>query len=124
MLVATAHATRVDGEKKCDARDLADPPASECTPQIFDFNVSLPNIDGEVTTGDYLVTIPYLTLEEADRMVERLEANEPTAQVIQEEAGSQNYPSRQFVVNFDGTRAEVITHDEISSEDCHDIPLP
>ena len=39
-----------------------------------------------------------MELEQADRIVTRLDAGEPTSLVLQEEAGDQNYPSRQFVV--------------------------
>lgn len=125
MLLATSHATRIDSEDKCDGRDLADPPTDECTPETFDFNVTLPtSSDGAVKTGDFLITIPYLELEQADRIVTRLDAGEPTSLVLQEEAGDQNYPSRQFVVNFDTTHAPVESHDAIAESDCHNIPLP
>lgn len=125
MLLATTHATRIDSEDKCDGRDLADPPSDECTPETFDFNVSLPSAsDGVVKTGDFLITIPYLELEQADRISSRLDAGEPASLVLQEEAGDQNFPSRQFPVNFDATHAPVEHHDAIADSDCHNIPLP
>jgi hypothetical protein len=124
MLLAATHATRIDSEEDCDGRDLADPPADECTKETYDFVVTLPSANGQPSTGNFLTTIPYLELEQADKIIGRIQAGEDAGTVLKEDAGSQNYPSRQFMLSFETSYAPVTSHDLIAPSDCHQIPLP
>lgn len=120
----------VEQSAGCDARDLESPPAGRFQATTQDFNVSVPQYqDGMRANGTFLVTIPYLTLEQGDRLIERLEAaqSDPQAdigQIVAEEAGPQNYPARQIAVDFSETAAPVADANSIPASDCHDIPLP
>lgn len=127
-LLASAHVKRVGGDD-CDARDLPDPPASECTPQTFDFMMTPPcctdnGAGNEFRTGPFRVTVPYLDLDQGNAVVARINAGESPSQVITEEIGLQSYESRQFLVNFDPTNPVVDSHDALGPETCHAIAAP
>ncbi len=120
-LLATAHAKRVDTEVGCDARDLVNPPDGQCTTESLAFNVSVPDFAGEPAEGDFVVTIPYLELEEGQKVIDRIDAGENPATVIQEEVGPKTYPQRQFAVNFSTTHP---TTPALTDADCHPITAP
>ncbi len=124
VMLATAHATRDPDEQGCDARDMADPPADECSTESFLFNVAVPTINGEAQSGTFAVTIPYLELEEGQRVIDRIEAGDNPNQVIQEEVGQQDYPQRQFTMNFDPSHEPVADHASIPESGCHQIEAP
>lgn len=124
VLLATARAHKVDTEEGCDARNLVSPPEGECRNETLDFNVRVPVLNGQPASGEFLVTVPYLELEEGQRLSDRLEAGEDPATVIQEEVGAQNYPSRQFVLRFDPDAAPVTDHSSLAGDDCHTIGAP
>lgn len=128
VMLATAELTKdtsVESTLGCDARDLESPPAGRYQMTTQDFNVTLPQFDGGTfATGPFVITIPYLTLEEGQRVMDRLEAGEDARQVISEEVGPQTYPGRQISVNFSETAEPVATPGDIAASDCHDIPLP
>lgn len=123
VMLVTAHAYTIDGEEGCDARDLVDPPEGECTSESFEFNVGLPTINGEKSTGNFSVSIPYLELEQGQNLVDRLAAGENPSLVVQEEVGAQNYPERQFVLNFDPAHP-VRDAASLTSADCKPISAP
>jgi hypothetical protein len=129
VLLATAHVLKASGQDDCDARDLPDPPSSQCTVERFEFTLSPPccideGSGPEYLNGDVRVTVPYLDLDQGQRVVDRINQGESPSTVIEQEVGRQNYPSRQFIVNFDPGHPEVQTHDELGPETCHDIPAP
>jgi len=127
IMLATAHLTRdetVQSTVGCDARDLENPPAGRFTEVNQDFSVSLPNFGGTPVSGPFLITIPYLTLDEGQRVIDRIDAGEDPATVVSEEVGPQNYPARQITVNFSETATPVATAAEIPASDCHSIPVP
>lgn len=124
VMLATAHATRDPDEVGCDARDMADPPADECTTESFLFDVTVPTINDEAKSGDFLVTIPYLELDEGQQVIDRIEAGEDPNLVIEEEVGEQEYPQRQFNLNFDPSHEPVADHASIPESGCHRIDAP
>ena len=120
MAVLTmVQANRIPTEQNCNALELVDPPAGQCEDQTFTFdNLSPPQFqDGEWATGDFTVTIPFFNVEQGEDVVTRIQAGEPTQQVLMDYP--QNYPSRKFQVNFDPGNA-----DAPYDLDCHDIPAP
>lgn len=123
-MLATAHAHKVQSEQGCDARDLVDPPEGECTTETFQFDVSLPEFDGEPATGDFRVTIPYLELEEGQTVIERIDSGEDPATVIREEIGTETFPERQFTLNFDAAHVPLQDHGELMADDCHTMTAP
>jgi hypothetical protein len=122
VVLASAHATRVSSELDCDACQLADPPANECVPQTYSWQVAIPTYLGTPAVGPYVVSLPYLSLQEGQVLLDRLEAGEDPHVAIPEEAGVQNDPERQFVITFDATAAPVADPASIADSDCHDIP--
>ncbi|HSC85934.1 MAG TPA: hypothetical protein VLC09_01635 [Polyangiaceae bacterium] len=120
-MLASAHARKVVGEEGCDARELVDPPAGECTNEIIDFDASVPTINGEPQEGTFQVTIPYLELEQGQKLLDRIKKGDDVRTVIQEDVGEQNYPSRQFALEFSASAAPVTSHEGLS---CHDVGAP
>src|SRR5688572_4574147 len=68
VMLAMAELTKdatVEQTLGCDARELETPPAGRFQATTQDFSVSVPQYgDGTRATGTFLVTIPYLTLEQ------------------------------------------------------------
>jgi len=128
VILATAELTKIASVEQsvgCDARDLEVPPAGRFQTVTQDFTVSLPQFqDGSFATGPFTVTIPYLTLDEGQRVMERLDAGESPLVVIPQEVGPQNYPARKINVNFSETATPVPNAGAIAPADCHEIPLP
>jgi hypothetical protein len=113
-------ANRVPGEENCNALELVEPPAGECTDQTFEFDdiLSPPRFnDGEWIADDFTVTIPFFDIEQGEDVVSRIEAGEPTQQVLMDYP--QTDPNRKFAVNFDPSHAG-----PPYQLDCHDIPPP
>ena len=123
-MLATVHAYTDTSQDDCDARDLVDPPPGECTTERFDFNIPLPTIEEERVNGPFQVSIPYLELEQGERVVARLEGGEDPRSVVSEEIGFQNYPGRQFTMHFDPSHPAVTGHDQLTAADCHVITAP
>jgi hypothetical protein len=127
QLLLTAHLKKVAGQADCDARDLANPPASECTPQQFNFDtMAFPkSIDNTPMAGVFLVKVPYLDYEQGNRLVSRLKKGESPDVVIQDVVGVQDYPQRQFQVVFDPLApASTLKASELGPETCHAIAAP
>lgn len=128
VMMATAELTKdtaVETALGCDARDLESPPAGRFETITQDFSVSLPQFtDGSFATGPFQLTIPYLTLEEGQRVIDRLQAGDNPVDVIAQEVGPQTIPGRQFNVTFSETATPVANADAIADADCHDVPLP
>jgi len=127
VMLATAELTKdaaIEQTLGCDARDLESPPAGRFTPTTQDFSVTLPNFGGTPATGAFIITIPYLTLEEGQRVMDRIEMGEDPRLVIEQEVGVQNYPGRQISVNFSETATPIASAGDIPAADCHDVPLP
>jgi hypothetical protein len=85
-VLATSHMLKVSGEDDCDGADLESPPKSECTDQTVSFMVDPPCCEQDATTSDqtYLaktfnVSIPYLTIEQAEDLQKALNAGKPRA---------------------------------------------
>jgi hypothetical protein len=123
VMLATADANRVTTEKGCDARDLESPPPGECTPDSFGFNPTVPvsAATGAPESGDFHVAIPYLTIEQSNKVMARIDAGESPLVVLETEVGNQNYPNRQFTVQFDPGNAAATS---IFDSDCTPIGLP
>ena len=124
VMLATAHVTRVEGQEGCTAEALVNPPAGECTTKSFRFDVAVPKFDSGPVEGQFQVTIPYLELEQGQRVVDRLSAGEDASLVIQQEVGTQNYPQRQFMLDFSTSYTPVPDHDSIPATDCFPISAP
>jgi hypothetical protein len=127
VLLATAHLTKdtaVEQASGCDARDLESPPAGRFEEVTQDFNLGLPDFGSGPVSGPFVITIPYLTLDQGQTVIDRLAEGDDPYTVIQEEVGQQNYPSRQITVNFSATATPVTSAGDIPAADCHDIPLP
>ncbi len=127
VLLATAHLTKdtaVEQSLGCDARNLQSPPAGRFEEVTQDFSVTLPNFGSGPVTGPFVVTIPYLTLEQGQRVVDRIEAGDDPYTVVSEEVGQQDYPARKISVNFSDTATPVADSSAIPAADCHDIPAP
>lgn len=121
-MLVTAGASRVTTEPDCDGRDLENPPTSECVPETYTFAAEVPKADGMPLSGIFQVTVPYLTLEQADRVLNRLsDPNADTLEVLTQEVGVQNYPNRQFTLQFDPSAAVSTAATEA---DCKSITLP
>jgi len=121
VLLASAVAHRVEGELGCDARNLENPPAGECTMQSFEFN----GINTPGTEGTYRVSIPYLTLDQGEELLERLDAMQEEPRVIIEDVvGFQMHPSRQFQINIAASNPASPTATELTGADCHTIAAP
>jgi hypothetical protein len=127
QLLLTAHLRKVAGQEDCDARDLPNPPAGECTPQVFPFD-SVPTLqagDGSPISGLFFVTVPYLDYEQGNTLVSRLNNGEDALTVIPDVVGMQNYPQRQFPVTFDpAAPAVTLTAAQLGAETCHPIAAP
>jgi hypothetical protein len=135
VMLATAELakdTTVEQTLGCDARNLENPPEGRYQTITQDFTVSLPRYrndtpstdDDMFATGPFVVALPYLTLEQGQRVIDRIDAGEDPILVIQQEVGQQNYPSRQVAVNFSETATPVASAAEIPAADCHSIPVP
>jgi hypothetical protein len=127
VLLATAHLTKdatVEQTLGCDARNLENPPAGRFEQVIQDFSVSLPNFGSGPVSGPFLITIPYLTLDQGQELVDRLDAGEDPTIVIPDVVGNQNYPARQITVTFSETATPVGSAAEIPATDCHTISVP
>jgi hypothetical protein len=123
-LLATATAHSKTDEKDCDARDLVDPPPSECEPERYDFFVPVPMSNGEAVTGQVPVYVPFLELEEGQDVIDRLSAGENPADVVREDVGFGGPPERQLNVEFGERFSPVLTHDGLTAGDCHPIESP
>jgi hypothetical protein len=127
QLLLTAHLRNVAGQEDCDARDLPNPPAAECTPQVFPFKdvSALTAGDGSAISGVFVVTVPYLDYEQGNTLVSRLNNGEDALTVIPDVVGMQNYPQRQFPVTFDpAAPAVTLTAEQLGAETCHPIAAP
>jgi hypothetical protein len=128
-LLITGHVTRIDAEKRCDARDLPDPPKSECKNEVFEYMIDPPCCMGEGDEAGYVadtfvVTVPYLTLEEGEEVIGRINDGEPVTEAAAGVVGNQSYPARQFTVNFDPSHPVISSHDALGEDTCHHIPAP
>lgn len=126
-LLATATAHTNPAEPDCDARDLVNPPPGQCTNETFDFNmIGVPwnKAANAALSGTFQVNIPYLELEQGQRVADRLKALEPPSVVLQEEVGTMTYPERQFNITVSTTGTPVATADDLAPTDCHPITAP
>ena len=131
VLLIMGEVNRVKGEKDCDARDLPDPPKSECKKEVFEFMIDPPccldpNGDdvNDYVAGDMVITVPYLTFEDGKEAGERFDAEESAFDIAMDVVGIQNYPERRFTFNFDPDNPVLTSPDELDSGDCHHIPAP
>lgn len=125
VMLATAHVLKNPNEMGCDATHLASPPPGECRSESVRFMTNVPtNTEGATVEGDFLVTIPYLELEQGERVVARLNAGENRTTVIQEEIGIQEYPGRKFTLNFSSSHPVFDDSSVLAASDCHEITAP
>lgn len=104
-------------EGSLDARPLGRVTSRHARSTLGDFN-------GQRVAGTFLVTIPYLELEQGQRVLDRLEAGDDPHTVLSEEVGVQNYPEWQFTMQFDPSFPAVTTHAQLTAADCHTIAAP
>ena len=125
LMMATAQAYRVQTETGCDGRELPDPPPGSCTQRAFPFNdLKAPQFQsGEFLTGNVMVGVPFMTMEQAQRVSERLAAKENPQLVIATEVGLPP-PSRQFMVNFEPANTAAADAAALGGTDCHPMPVP
>jgi hypothetical protein len=121
VMLLTAQANRIATEQGCDGRNLENPPASECIPEVYEFDADVPYADTMPLPGPFQVTVPYLDLDQAERVIARLDAGERPLDVISQEVGVQNYPGRQFAIEFGPNYPSL---DTAAETDCKTIPLP
>lgn len=125
VMLATAHVLKNPNETGCDATHLANPPPGECRSETVQFMANVPtNTSGSVVEGDFVVTIPYLELEQGERVVDRLNAGDDRTTVIQEEIGVQDYPGRKFTLNVSASHPVVADFSAIAATDCRSITAP
>src|SRR5690606_35166582 len=127
-LLASAHVKRVGGDD-CDARDLPDPPASECTPQTFDFMMTPPcctdnGAGNEFRTGPFRVTAPYLDLDQGNAVVARINAGESPSQVSTAETWRQRCEGRQCRLMCAHTYPFAASRAARGPETCHATAAP
>jgi hypothetical protein len=125
LLMATAQAYRVKTETGCDGRELPNPPPGSCTQQSFPFN----NLDaplltsGDFLTGSVMVSVPFMTMEQAENVSKRIEAGEDAQLVVATEVGPPPQ-TRQFPVDFQPGNTAVADAMQLSGADCHSMPMP
>jgi hypothetical protein len=131
-LLITGYVKKVKGEKECDPRDLPDPPKSECTNMVFEYLIDPPCCmdegDGAMyADSTFVVAIPYLDLAQGQEVIERLESGESVHEAAAYVVGAQNFPERQFTVDFDPIHPTLSSHedlDALGAAACHHIPAP
>lgn len=124
VLMATVTAHSKLEEKNCDARDLIDPPPSECEAERFDFFLPVPLLDGEPVRAETSVHIPFLQLEEGQHVIDRLNDGDDPNTVILEEVGYLGPPERELTIRFGDEYEPLVSHDDFAATDCHPIELP
>lgn len=126
VMMASAQATRVQAEKNCDGRELPSPPAGACRPESFTFSSLDPPccLDGNsYVQGNMQVAVPFMDLDQARQVENRVTAGENPTQVINEVVGPPP-PARQWVINLDPAHPAVSDGSSLSGADCHAIPAP
>src|SRR5690606_3794643 len=99
-------------------------PAGSCTPESFTFMVDPPCcLDGNYMTGDMLVGVPFMDLEQAQKVSARINAGEEPQTVILQEVGP-TPAERTWLVNYDTTHPVVSDGAALSGADCHTISPP
>jgi hypothetical protein len=120
----TAHVVRVENESDCDGRWLEDPPDDECFDEHFAFGMTPPvNEDDEWVHATYTVDLPYLDMDAAERVLDRLEAGDSTSDALEPEIANVRYPERQFDVTF-APGNPIADETSLSGADCTEIPAP
>jgi hypothetical protein len=122
LLLAHAHATRVQSEQNCDGRELPSPPPGTCTPETYSFSDIDPacSTEGNYVTGNMLTAVPFLTLPQAQQVSDRVNAGENVMTVAQQVAGPPP-ADHQWVVNYDVSNPVVSDPSALSGADCHAI---
>jgi hypothetical protein len=126
LLLARARAYRVQAEQNCDGRELPDPPAGACTPETFSFS----NMDppccmngSDYLTGNVVTAVPFMTLDQAQKVSDRVAAGENVLTVLPQVAGPPP-ADHQWVVNYDQSHPVVSDPAALGGTDCHAIRAP
>jgi hypothetical protein len=114
----------VVNEKGCDARDLVEPPEGECNDMSFDYNLSPPKDSmGDYVEKTFEVKVPYLDADQAATFRASLDDGAGFSEALDTALGGlQVIPERAFDMEL-STSAPVLTHDDLTDADCHDIPV-
>lgn len=125
LLMATGQAYRVQTETGCDGRELPEPPPGSCTPESFVFNMGAPanSATGEPLTGNVVVSVPFMDMQQAEEISRRVAAGEEPNLVVATVVG-QPPPERQWVVNFGPSHPVVTDGYALSGADCHAMSTP
>ena len=125
VMLASAQATRVQSETNCDGRELPSPPPGECRLETFTFSDIDPPFlsSGSYVQGNVQVAVPFMNLDQAEQVQNRVAAGENATQVINEVVGPPA-PARQWMVNLDPGHAAVSDGASLAGADCHAIPAP
>ena len=93
---------------------------------MFDMRMATAQADeeGDFVTGPFTVNIPYLDIDQGEEVTARIDAGENLSVVLSEVIGVQNYPQRQFTVDFDLDHPLPADAGDLSGGDCHPIGLP
>ena len=79
--------------------------------------------DSQYVTGNMNVSVPFMDLEQAEEVAERINAGESPHVVVQQVVG-QPPPDRIWTVNYDPAHPAVDDADALSGADCHRISDP
>jgi hypothetical protein len=126
LMLARAQAYRVQAETNCDGRELPNPPAGSCEPESFVFSENDPPccIDGNnYVTGDMTVGVPFMDLEQAQEVSDRVAAGENAQTAIMQVVGLPP-AERQWRINLDPGHPVVSDGASLSGADCHRIAAP
>jgi hypothetical protein len=126
LLLAHAHAYRVKTETNCDGRELPSPPAGSCTPESFSFTGMDPPCcmnASDYVTGNMLTAVPFMTLQQAQQVTDRVNKGENVQTVVQQVAGPPP-ADHQWVVNYSQSNPVVSDAATLGGADCHAISAP
>jgi hypothetical protein len=125
LLLAHAHAYRVQSEQNCDGRELPSPPPGSCTPETFAFTIDPPCCmsGSNYLTGNVVTAVPFMTLDQAQQVSDRVGKGESVQTVVQQVAGPPP-ANHQWVVNYDPGNAVVSDAAALGGADCHVISAP
>ena len=124
VMLARAHAYRVQSEMNCDGRELPSPPAGSCTPESYTFaNIDPPVLNGAYVSGNMQVSVPFMDLEQAAEVETRVQNGENAQTVLLQVVGPPP-ATRQWAVNLSPSHPAVTDGATLAGADCHTIPAP
>jgi hypothetical protein len=71
-----------------------------------------------------MVDVPYLDMDAAERVLDKIEAGDSTSEALAPEIEHARYPERQFTIEFSSEHPVVASDSQPSGDDCEAIPAP